>query len=270
MASELSLIFVKNRGGTLDISTQFHELLSIHGLVTVVTLTLLEIILGIDNIIFISIAANKLEKSKRKQARAVGLTMALVIRSVLLFFASYLASLKTPFFEIWGFQVSGSDLVFLSGGLFLLIKTILELKAQIYGEDNQEEKELGKSGIGASFTTIILQIMLIDIVFSFDSILAAVSLAQDQTIIMIAAVTVSMLIMLAFSGAVSDFIHRYENVKTLALLFLLVISFILIADGLHIHIDKAYMYVALFFALAVEGTNIWRKRIAMKRIKDLK
>jgi predicted tellurium resistance membrane protein TerC len=251
----------------LDFNSQIHHLFSLNGLVTVLTLTLLEIILGIDNIIFISIAAGKLRKSEQGKARAIGLTMALVIRSVLLFFAAYLASLKNELFKIADFGVTGSDLVFLAGGLFLLVKTIIELKGQIYGEDNAEEKEKNETGVGAAFSAIILQIMIIDIVFSFDSILAAVSLTQEP-IIMIVAVTISMLIMLVFSGPVSDFINRYENVKTLALVFLLVISLVLIADGLHLHFEKSYIYVALFFSLAVEGINIWRKRIASGRAKS--
>jgi predicted tellurium resistance membrane protein TerC len=247
----------------LDINIQIQHLFSFNGLVTVLTLTLLEIILGIDNIIFISIAAGKLHKSEQGKARAIGLTMALVIRSVLLYFAAYLATLKNTLFKISNFEVSGSDLVFIGGGIFLLIKTIIELKGQIFGEDNVEEKEKQKSGVGAAFSAIILQIMIIDIVFSFDSILAAVSLSKEP-IIMIVAVTISMLIMLAFSGPVSDFINRYENVKTLALVFLLVISLVLISEGLHLHFNKNYIYVALFFSLAVEGINIWRKRIAAR------
>ncbi len=251
----------------MDFQTQIQHLFSFNGLVTILTLTLLEIILGIDNIIFISIAAGKLQKKQQPRARAIGLTMALVIRSILLYFAAYLATLKNTLFSIGAHQVSGSDLVFLGGGIFLLVKTIIELKGQIYGEDNEDEKEKRETGVGAAFSSIILQIMLIDIVFSFDSILAAVSLTQEP-VIMIIAVTISMLIMLSFSGPVSDFINRYENVKTLALVFLLVISFVLIADGLHLHFDKTYIYVALFFSLAVEGINIWRKRIAIRKLRD--
>ncbi len=235
---------------------------------TILTLTLLEIVLGIDNIIFISIAAGKLHKKDQGKARAIGLTMALVIRSVLLFFAAYLATLKQVLFHIGDFGVSGSDLVFIGGGLFLLVKTIMELKAQIYGEDNEAKKhtDAGKA-VAAGFANIILQIMIIDIVFSFDSILAAVSLTQEP-VIMIIAVTISMLIMLSFSGPVSDFINRYENVKTLALVFLLVIALVLIAEGLHVHFEKNYIYVALFFSLAVEGINIWRKRIAIRKGRE--
>ncbi len=252
----------------MDFQAQIHHLFSLNGAMTILTLTLLEIVLGIDNIIFISIAAGKLQRKDQGKARAIGLTMALVIRSVLLFFAAYLATLKQVLFYISDFGVSGSDLVFMAGGLFLLVKTIMELKAQIYGEDNHEKKASDTgSVVAAGFASIILQIMVIDIVFSFDSILAAVSLTQEP-LIMIIAVTISMLIMLSFSGPVSDFINRYENVKTLALLFLLVIALVLIADGLHLHFSKNYIYVALFFSLAVEGVNIWRKRIAIRKGRE--
>ncbi len=237
----------------------FSELFTLPGLVSLLTLSVLEVVLGIDNIIFIAIVATKLPKSQQARARAIGLTLALIIRIGLLFSISWIVSLVNPLFSIGSFGCSGRDLILFSGGVFLLYKTTKEILEKFKGNEEGEMKvgELTLKGA-------ILQIVIIDIVFSFDSILTAVGLVSN-VILMVGGVVIAMLIMLAFSGAVSDFINKHPTVKMLALAFLIVIGLVLCAEGLHAHIEKAYIYVALAFSMFVEYLNMKVRSNAHKR-----
>ena len=256
-------------------STEMSALFSIQGIIGLVTLSVLEIILGIDNIIFISIAVNKLPLHQQKKARTLGLTLALVVRSVLLLFVGWIAGLKEPLFHLGAYGVSGKSLILIGGGLFLLIKTWQEIMEKIYtDEDEIEYKDKGKN----NFLAIILQIIIIDFVFSFDSILAAVGVSGIVSI-MIGAVVISMILMILFSGGVSDFINKNQSIKMIALVFLLAIGGILLAEGLidcynftvpeekHLELNKNYAYLALAFAMLVEFFNM--KERSVKRKRDL-
>ncbi len=256
-------------------SADFAALFSLQGLIGLITLSILEIILGIDNIIFISIAVNKLPVSQQKKARTIGLSLALIVRSVLLLFIGWIAGLKEALFHIGTWGVSGKGLILIGGGIFLLIKTWQEIMEKINtDEDEIERTTKGKS----SFNAIILQIVIIDFVFSFDSILAAVGVS-GVVLIMISAVVISMLLMMLFSGGVAKFINKNQGIKMIALVFLLAIGGILLAEGLidcynfsvpeeeHIKLNKNYAYIALAFALVIEFFNM--KERAVKRKKNL-
>lgn len=259
-----------------DFSADLAHLFTLNGLISLLTLTILEIILGIDNIIFISIAVDKLPKLQQSKARTIGLTLALVVRTVLLFFIGWIAGLKHPFFHIGTYGISGKALILLGGGLFLLVKTWMEIQELIHGHgDDKSPDSKGKS----TFQAIILQIIIIDFVFSFDSILAAVGLS-GVVLIMIAAVVISMILMILFSGLVADFINKNPGIKMIALSFLLVVGGILSAEAFldsynttvpldkHIELNKNYAYIALAFAIMIELFNIKERKI--KRAKDFK
>lgn len=256
-------------------SADFAALFSIEGIIGLITLSILEIILGIDNIIFISIAVNKLPAAQQKKARTIGLLLALLVRCVLLCFIGWIAGLKEALFHIGVYGVSGKSLILIGGGIFLLIKTWQEIMEKI----NTDEDELDFTTKGkTTFNAIIMQIVIIDFVFSFDSILAAVGVS-GVVLIMIGAVVVSMILMILFSGAVSAFINKNPGIKMIALVFLLVIGGILLAEGLldcynfslpeeqHIEINKNYAYIALAFALVIEFFNMKERKV--KRKKDL-
>jgi predicted tellurium resistance membrane protein TerC len=260
----------------VDWSQDLNALLSIEGLIGLITLTVLEIILGIDNIIFISIAVNRLPRANQANARIIGLTLALVVRSVLLLFVGWIAHLRDPLFSVAGYGVSGKALILLGGGIFLIVRTWQELAEKIYTDDDETEYlTQGKS----TFKAVIIQIIIIDFIFSFDSILAAVGVS-GIVLIMISAVVISMILMMVLSGMVSEFINKNPGIKTVALVFLIVIGFILVAEGLidsyntsikdpaeHVELNKNYAYIALAFALIVEAINIKERRV--KRRKDL-
>ncbi len=234
----------------MHLAQDFNELFTVASLISLLTLSVLEVVLGIDNIIFISIIAGKLPKMKQGRARAIGLMMALVMRVILLFSISWIVGLKEALFNIGDFAVTGRDLILFSGGVFLLYKTTIELhnKIQGYGEEAMSVKKV-------SFNAIVLQIVLIDIVFSFDSILTAVGLVSNL-LIMILAVIIAMIIMIIFSGKVSDFINENPTIKVLALSFLLMIGVILILESFHEHVDKKFIYISIAFSLFVELLNI--------------
>ena len=239
--------------------------------VALLTLTFLEIILGIDNIIFISIAANKLPEKKVKKATLVGLALAMVTRILLLFGVSYLIALKEPFLEVdWSwFKVgfTGQSIILFLGGLFLLYKSTSEIRHKVEGE---EEENVIKFPKKISFSSVIVQIILIDIVFSFDSILTAVGMTNGvdgALTIMVIAVIVSMTIMMIFANTVSNFVNRNPTIQMLALSFLILIGFMLIAEGAHLAhaeifnrtvgvIPKGYLYFAIAFSLGVEMLNM--------------
>ena len=257
-------------------ANDFNALFSINGLISLLTLSILEIVLGIDNIIFISIAVDKLPKEQQSKARTIGLLLALVVRTILLFCIGWIAGLKDSFFHIGDYGVSGKALILLGGGIFLLYKTSQEIHEHI----NSDSDEIGPSKKEKShFNAIIMQIIIIDFVFSFDSILAAVGLS-GIILIMVLAVVISMLLMILFSGVVADFINKNPGIKMIALSFLLVIGGILIAESLidcfnttveeknHIELNKNYAYIALAFAMMIELFNIKERRL--KRERDFK
>jgi predicted tellurium resistance membrane protein TerC len=214
------------------------------------TLLLLEIVLGIDNVVFISILAGKLPVDQRKRARVLGLSLALITRILLLLTITWIMRLTAPLFAVLGRGLSGRDLILIAGGLFLIAKSTHEMHARLEGEDQQRE-----TGGTASFASVIAQILILDVVFSFDSVITAVGMV-DELAIMVIAVVLSVLLMLAFSGIVSDFVDRHPTVKMLALAFLLLIGVVLIADGIGQHISKGYIYFAMAFSLAVEILNL--------------
>ncbi len=238
----------------MHLAQDFNELFSIASLISLLTLSVLEIVLGIDNIIFISIIAGKLPREKQGKARAIGLMLALIMRVALLFSISWIVGLKKAMFYIGDFGVTGRDMILFAGGVFLLYKTTMELHNKIQGYDD-EEMNVNKT----SFNAIVLQIVLIDIVFSFDSILTAVGLVTNL-LIMILAVIIAMIIMIIFSGKVSDFINNNPTIKVLALAFLLMIGAVLILEAFHEHIDKKFIYISIAFSLFVEFMNIRMRR----------
>jgi predicted tellurium resistance membrane protein TerC len=244
-------------------------LFSLNGLITLFSLTVLEIVLGIDNIIFISIVAGKLPRSSQQRARLIGLSLALIFRILLLSIISWIASLKEPLVHVGNFGASGRDLILLAGGIFLVFKTVMEIREKL----TQDEHEDTGSVTAVGFAKAIVQIVLLDIVFSFDSILTAVAISSNL-IIMVLAVTIAIIIMILFSGLVSDFINKYQTIKMLAMVFLVAIGFVLILESLHIeenyHVDlKPYVYVAMAFSLTVETLNLLRTRNAQNRTRKL-
>jgi predicted tellurium resistance membrane protein TerC len=224
---------------------------------SILTLTFMEIVLGIDNIIFISITAGKLPAHQQARARRLGLFFALIFRILLLLSIKWIIGLTEPLFHILGYGVSGRNLILLIGGLFLLAKSTTEIHHKVEKPTKEELKAV--SAVKSTFNLVVVQIILLDIVFSFDSILTAVGLTQ-HVIIMIIAVVISMFIMMAFAGPVSHFINKHPTLQILALSFLILIGVTLILEGmpegLGVHVSKGYIYFAIFFSLAVEFLNI--------------
>lgn len=233
---------------------------SVDGLITLVTLVLLEIVLGIDNIIFIAIICGYVSNKKdQKRARTIGLSLALIIRVILLMTISWIARLVQPLFHVSDFGVSGRDLILFAGGVFLIIKTINEIRHKFKIADHEETNASRKMTLAQA----IMQITLIDIVFSFDSIITAVGLSNDIPV-MIIAVVVSMFVMLMFAPYVSTFIEKYPTIKMLALAFLVVIGILLLLESLHLHVDKSYAYAAMAFSIVVELLNIRMRNVHLK------
>lgn len=219
-----------------------------------VTLVALELVLGIDNIVFISILAGKLPGDQPRTARLVGLGLAMFMRIALLFSLSWIIGLTAPLVEIFAVELSGRDLILLAGGLFLLAKSTHEIHQRLEGDEGE-----ASARVGASFAGVIVQIVLLDIVFSLDSVLTAIGMVS-QIEIMIAAVVVSVIFMMLFSGVISDFVQRHPTVKMLALSFLLLIGVTLIADGFHQHIPRGYIYFSMGFSVFVEMLNLRLRR----------
>ena len=217
--------------------------------ISLLTLTALEIVLGIDNVIFISIVASRLPETRRESARRIGLSAALVMRIILLASLAWIIGLTQPVITILDLDISWRDLILLAGGLFLLVKATREIHASVEGHEEQA------GAAPASFVGAIAQIMVLDIVFSLDSVITAIGMAQHLPV-MIAAVVIAMLIMLFASGPVSRFIHRHPTAKMLALSFLLLVGVALIADGLHFHIPRGYLYFAIAFSIVIESLNL--------------
>jgi predicted tellurium resistance membrane protein TerC len=219
-----------------------------------VTLSALEIVLGIDNIIFISIQASKLPKNQQEKARLTGLGLAMFIRVALLFSLSWLMGLTDPLFSVFGNEISGRDLILISGGLFLIWKSTMEIHEKLEGEE-----VIASAKVGATFGAVLVQILLLDIVFSLDSIITAIGMAS-QLFIMIAAVVIAVGFMMLFSGKISAFVEKHPTIKMLALSFLLMIGVALIGDGLDMHIPKGYIYFAMAFSVMVEMLNLRMRR----------
>lgn len=253
----------------------FGAIFSIASLVSLLTLSLLEIVLGIDNIIFVSIATDKLPKERQKKARSLGLSLALLLRILLLLSLAWIIRFTEPLFYVsdsfpffslnatagtFSYGCSVRDLILMGGGIFLLISSTREIHKKIEGvEEPHENKRSGKS-----LRSVIFKIMLIDVIFSFDSILTAVGLVGNVAV-MIIAVIIAMVIMLSFSGAVSHFVNSHPTVKMLALSFLIMIGMVLVADGLHFHVPKGYVYFSVAFSLGVEMLNLRMKRKQERR-----
>ncbi|HSK94731.1 MAG TPA: TerC family protein [Candidatus Angelobacter sp.] len=218
--------------------------------VALVTLTVLEIVLGIDNIIFISILAGKLPAHQQNRARILGLSLAMFMRIGLLFSLSWIIGLTAPWFSVFGMDISGRDLILIGGGLFLLGKATFEIHEKLEGEEH------GSGGAGtATFAAVITQIVLLDAVFSLDSVITAVGMA-DELWVMVAAVVIAIGVMLVSAATISEFVNRHPTVKMLALSFLLLIGMSLVAEGFEFHIPKGYIYFAMGFSVFVEMLNL--------------
>ena len=220
------------------------------GWIALLTLTVLEIVLGIDNIVFISILAGRLRKQDRARARRLGLFLAMFIRIALLVSITWVMGLTAPLFSLFRQEISGRDLILLIGGLFLIAKSTREIHENLEGEESH-----GVAVAAASFVSVIVQILMLDVVFSLDSVITAVGMAEHVSI-MIAAVMIAVGVMLVSSGAISDFVERHPTVKMLALSFLLLIGVSLLAEGFGQHIPKGYIYFAMAFSMFVETINL--------------
>lgn len=230
---------------------------------SLLTLTALEIVLGIDNIIFLSILAGKLPPEQQAKARKLGLTLAMFIRIGLLFSITWVMKLTQPLFAVLGHEISGRDLILIGGGLFLLAKSTHEIHEKLEGEED-EHQSVSKKRV--SFVGVIIQILLLDIIFSLDSVITAVGMA-NQLSIMVIAVVIAVGFMMFFAGAINGFVHRHPTIKILALSFLILIGVMLIAEGFGQHISKGYIYFAMAFSVCVEVVNI---NVRAKRAKPVK
>ena len=233
--------------------------------ISLLTLTLLEIVLGIDNIIFISILSGKLPADQQAKARKLGLSLALITRILLLLGLAWVVKLDTPFWqsESFGFKlaVSVKDLILITGGLFLIYKSVHEIHEKLEGEDGEKTRKFSPS-----FRRVIFSILMMDIIFSLDSVITAVGMVQDIAI-MVTAVILAMIVMLVFVHQISNFVDRHPTIKVLALSFLILIGTMLVAEGFHQHINKGYIYFAMAFAALVEGVNIRVRHKAADRVK---
>jgi predicted tellurium resistance membrane protein TerC len=231
---------------------------------SLLTLTALEIVLGIDNVVFLSVATSRLPPESAARARKLGLALALGFRIALLFAISWIVSLKDPITTVFGHALSWKDVILIAGGLFLVWKSVGHIHEEVEGDDHAAETP---RRVAASFGAVVGQIIVIDIVFSLDSIITAVGLAQDVPI-MIAAVIIAVGVMYVAAGPVSGFIARHPTTKVLALAFLLLIGVALMADGIGFHLDRGYIYAAMGFAAVVEALNVLAKSRRERRVED--
>lgn len=236
------------------------ELLTLDNGVAFLALAALEIVLGIDNVVFISILAERLPEQMQAKARRIGLLLAMVMRILLLFVIGWVMRLESELFSVLGEAISGKDLVLIFGGLFLIYKATKEIHEKL--ETDVEETLHGKAA--ATMTGVLIQVMLLDIVFSLDSVITAVGMV-DSVPVMVVAIIVAVLVMMAFAGPISRFIKRHPTTKMLALAFLLLIGFTLVLEGVGTHVNKAYIYVAMAFALAVEVLNLLAGKARARR-----
>ena len=231
--------------------------------IALITLLGLEIVLGIDNVVFISILASKLPPEQEKKAMRLGLALAMLIRIALLFSLSWLIGLTDPWFTIFGEEISGRDLILILGGLFLLGKSTFEMHDKLEGEEGE-----ASARVAPSFTSVIVQILLLDIVFSLDSVITAVGMV-DVLWVMIAAVVIAIAVMMVAAPTIASFVHRHPTIKMLALAFLVLIGVTLIAEGLDQHIPKGYIYFSMAFSLGVEMLNMRLRKVAKPvKLKD--
>ena len=228
----------------------FEWMTGLEGWIALLTLTVLEIVLGIDNIVFISILAGKLRKEDRERARRWGLSLAMITRLGLLLAITWVMGLTAPLFSVLGNEISGRDLILLAGGLFLIAKSTHEIHDKLEGAEGE-----GTARAAASFTSVIIQILILDIVFSLDSVITAVGMAEHVSIMM-AAVIIAVIVMLVSSRSIGEFVERHPTVKMLALSFLLLIGVSLLGEGLDQHIPKGYIYFAMGFSVFVEMINL--------------
>ena len=226
--------------------------------IALLTLTALELVLGIDNVIFIAILVDKLPKERRDLARRIGLFLAMFMRIGLLFLLSWIVGLTEPLFSLFRQEISGRDLILIGGGLFLLWKSTKEIHQLLEGEKGE-----ASTAVRATFSAVILQVTIIDIVFSLDAIITAVGMV-DQVEVMIAAVIISVLLMMAFAGGIGRVVSTHPTIKMLALAFLFVIGVVLIADGFDHHVPKGFVYFAMAFSVAVEMLNIRMRKRAVR------
>jgi predicted tellurium resistance membrane protein TerC len=226
--------------------------------IALATLTLMEIVLGIDNIVFITILVGRVPKAQRPFARRLGIGLALVTRLALLFTLSWIMGLTRPFITVLGHSISGRELILLGGGLFLIGKATLEIHHKLEGDEDTEAKAAAGSVVG-----VILQIALIDIVFSLDSVITAVGMARELWV-MVTAMVISVIVMLAFAGRIGAFVDKHPSIKVLALSFLILIGVLLVAEGVGQHVNKGYVYFAMGFSLLVELLNLRRAARAVK------
>jgi len=233
--------------------------------ISLITLAALEIVLGVDNLVFIAILSNRLAESERSLGRKVGLALALVTRLMLLATLAWIVTLTEPLFSLAGIALSWRDIILIAGGLFLLYKATTEIGATVQGE---HEVAAGNGGANAASITLraaVLQIAAIDIIFSLDSVITAVGMA-DHLWVMVVAVVAAMIVMIVAADPLADFVSAHPTVKMLALAFLLMIGIVLIADGLGLHIPKGYIYFALAFSIAVESLNHWMRQNRRRRV----
>jgi predicted tellurium resistance membrane protein TerC len=228
----------------------FDAFLTSDGLIALVTLTFLEVVLGVDNVIFISILSGKLPPEQQQRARQIGLLAAMGMRILLLFSIAWIVRLTAPLFSVLGQEISGRDLILMGGGLFLLAKATIEIHERLEGEEGH-----GSARVAPSLGAVIFQIMLLDIVFSLDSVITAVGMAEELSI-MVAAVVIAVAIMMFSAAPISAFVSLHPTVKVLALSFLLLIGLSLVGEGLDMHIPKGYIYFAMGFSVFVELINI--------------
>ena len=229
---------------------------------SLLTLTFLEIVLGIDNVVFVSVAASRLPDHQQARARTIGLLLALLMRVALLLAISWIVGLTTPVFEFQGFEVSWRDIILFSGGLFLIYKATSEIHGMIDPDEPDVLAAEAEKKVG--FTRVIFEIVLLDAIFSLDSVITAVGMV-DHIEIMITAVVIAMGVMLVATTYIAAFIHRHPTTKMLALAFLLLIGVALVGDGLHFHIPRGYIYFAIAFSIAVEGANLMAAARRRKR-----
>ena len=242
----------------------FHALFSAEGLVSLISLTVMEIVLGIDNVLLVAILSQKVKPAHRKRVRQLGIGLALVLRILLLFALSWLMGLTKPLFNVLDNAFSGRDLVLLAGGLFLIYKATTELYERIE-HSSEEEQKSGADRKPAGSVATVFQILALDVVFSLDSVITAVGMAR-AIIVMMAAMIIAVGVMFAFSGVVSEFVNRHPSMKILALAFLLLIGVLLTADAFGHHINRGYVYFAMAFSLLVELANMrLRKKKSRKK-----
>ncbi|MFZ5820550.1 MAG: TerC family protein [Chloroflexota bacterium] len=225
------------------------------------TLVALELVLGVDNVIFISILAGKLPVSQQQKARTTGISLAVVSRILLLLSISWIIRLEEPLFNLLTVDISGHDLILLAGGLFLMAKATFEIHQKLEGKEGH-----GSAKVAATFTSVIIQVLLLDVVFSLDSVITAVGMV-DEISIMVGAVIIAAAVMIFASKSIGDFVEEHPTIKMLALSFLLLIGFTLIVEGLHQHIPKGYIYFAMGFSVFVEMLNLRLRRLQVEPVK---